>query len=58
LADLQQMVYSHSGHPSAEGRAQDRVSSPAKDWRTDPDRYDTSLNGVLAAVSNHLSISK
>jgi len=26
LADLQWTVYPHSGHPSAEGRAQDRVS--------------------------------
>jgi len=26
LADLQRMVYSHSGHPSAEGQAQDRVT--------------------------------
>jgi len=34
LADLQQTVYPHSGHPSAEGRAQDRVNSPAKDWRS------------------------
>ena len=24
----------HSGHPSAAGRAQDRVSLPAKDWRS------------------------
>jgi len=31
LADLQWTVYPHSGHPLAEGRAQDRVSSPAKD---------------------------
>jgi len=31
LADLQRTVYRHSGHPLAEGRAQDRVSSPAKD---------------------------
>jgi len=31
LADLQQTVYPHSGHPLAEGRAQDRVSSLAKD---------------------------
>jgi len=28
LADLQRTFYSHSGDPSAEGRAQDRVSSP------------------------------
>jgi len=34
LADLQWTVYPHSGHPSAEGRAQDRVSSPAKDRRS------------------------
>jgi len=26
LADLQWMVFPHSGHPSAEGREQDRVS--------------------------------
>jgi len=32
LADLQRTVYPHSGHPSAEGRAQDRVSSPASVW--------------------------
>jgi len=31
LADLQRTVYPHSGHPSPEGRAQDSVSSPAKD---------------------------
>jgi len=30
LADLQRTVYLHSGHPSAEGRAQDRVSSLVK----------------------------
>jgi len=30
LADLQRAVDPHSGHPSAAGRAQDRVSSPAK----------------------------
>jgi len=34
LADLQRTVYPHSGHPSAAGRAQDRVSSPAKDRRS------------------------
>jgi len=34
LADLQQTVYPHSGHPSSEGRAQDSVSSPAKDRRS------------------------
>jgi len=34
LADLQRTVYPHSGHPSSEGRAQDRVSSPAKDRRS------------------------
>jgi len=34
LADLQRMVYPQSGHPSAAGRAQDRVSSPAKDRRS------------------------
>jgi len=34
LADLQRTVYPHSGHPLAEGRAQDRVSSPAKDRRS------------------------
>jgi len=33
LTDLQWTVYPHSGHPLAEGRAQDRVSSPAKDRR-------------------------
>jgi len=33
LADLQRTVYPQSGHPLAEGRAQDRVSSPAKDGR-------------------------
>jgi len=31
LADLQRTVYPHSGHRLAEGRAHDRVSSPAKD---------------------------
>jgi len=34
LADLQRTVYLHSGHPSPAGRAQDRVSSPAKDRRS------------------------
>jgi len=34
LADLQRTIYPHSGHPSAAGRAQDRVSSPAKDRRS------------------------
>jgi len=34
LADFQWTVYPHCGHPSAEGRAQDRVSSPAKDRRS------------------------
>jgi len=34
LADLQRTVYPHSGHPSTAGRAQDRVSSPAKDRRS------------------------
>jgi len=34
LADLQRTVYPHSGHPLAEDRAQDRVSSPAKDRRS------------------------
>ena len=34
MAHLQQTVYPHSGHPLAEGRAPDRVSSPAKDWRS------------------------
>jgi len=34
LADLQRTVYPHTGHPSAEGRAQDRVSSPTKDRRS------------------------
>jgi len=34
LADFQRTVYPHSGHPSAEGRAQDSVSSPAKDRRS------------------------
>jgi len=34
LADLQWTVYPHSGHPLAEGRAQDMVSSPAKDRRS------------------------
>jgi len=34
LADLQRTVYPHSGHPLAEGRAQDGVSSPAKDQRS------------------------
>jgi len=34
LADLKRTVYPHSGHPLAEGRAQDRVSSPAKDRRS------------------------
>jgi len=31
LAGLQRTAYPHSGHPLAEGRAQDRVSSQAKD---------------------------
>jgi len=34
LADHQRTVYPHSGHPSSEGRAQDSVSSPAKDRRS------------------------
>jgi len=34
LADLQRTVDPHSGHPLAEGRVQDRVSSPAKDRRS------------------------
>ena len=36
MADLQRTVYPHSGHghPLAEGRVQDRVSSPAKDRRS------------------------
>jgi len=34
LANLQRTVYPHSGHPLAEGRAQDRVSSPSKDRRS------------------------
>jgi len=34
LADFQGKVYPHSGHPSSEGRAQDSVSSPAKDRRS------------------------
>ena len=34
MADLQRTVYPHSGHPSSEGRAQDSVSSPAKDRRS------------------------
>jgi len=34
LTDLQRTVYPHSSHPSAEGRAQDRVSSPAKNRRS------------------------
>jgi len=34
LADLQRTVYPDSGHPLAEGRAQDRVSWPAKDRRS------------------------
>jgi len=34
LADLQRTVYPHSGHPSAAGRAQHMVSSPAKDRRS------------------------
>jgi len=34
LADIQRTVYPHSGQPSAAGRAQDRVSSPAKDRRS------------------------
>ena len=28
MVDLQRTVYPHSGHPSAAGRAQDKVSSP------------------------------
>jgi len=34
LADLQRTVYPHSGQPPAAGRAQDRVSSLAKDQRS------------------------
>jgi len=34
LADLQRTVYPYSGHPSTAGRAQDSVSSPAKDRRS------------------------
>jgi len=34
LADLQQTVYPHSGHPLAAGRAQDSVSSLSKDRRS------------------------
>ena len=34
MADLQWMVYPHSGHPSAVGRAQDSESSPVKDRRS------------------------
>jgi len=34
LADLQLTVYPHSGYLLAEGQAQDRVSSPAKDRRS------------------------
>jgi len=34
LADLQQTVTHIVGHQLAEGRAQDRVSSPAKDRRS------------------------
>jgi len=34
LADLQRTVYPHSGYRSAKGRAQNRVSSPAKDRRS------------------------
>jgi len=31
---VQRTVYPHSGHPSAAGRAQDKVSSPAKHRRS------------------------
>ena len=34
MADLHRTVYPHSSHPSSEGRAQDRVSSPARDRRS------------------------
>jgi len=34
MADPQRMVYPHSGHPSAAGRAQDGVSSLVKDRRS------------------------
>ena len=34
LADLQQTVYPHNGHPSAAGRAQDSESSPVRDRRS------------------------
>jgi len=34
LADQWRTVYPHSGHLSAAGRVQDRVSSPAKDRRS------------------------
>jgi len=52
LADLQRTVYTHSGHPLAEGRAQDRVSSPAKDRRsanyaTQPTQGPQELNPAL-----------
>ena len=58
MADLLRMVYPHSGHPLAEGRAQDRVSSPAKDWRsancaTQPNMYQSVCMYSLKYVSNH-----
>jgi len=35
MAVLRRTVYPHSGHPVAEDRAQDTVSSPAKERRYD-----------------------
>jgi len=52
LADFQRTVYPHSDHPSAEGRAQDRVSSPAKDRRsancaTQPTGWQVTLRDLI-----------
>ena len=34
MADLKRTIYPHNDHPSAEGRVQDKDSSPAKDRRS------------------------
>jgi len=51
LADLQRTVYPHSGHPSSEGRAQDSVSSPAKDRRSANCATQPIYVGSLSTVS-------
>jgi len=62
LADLQRTVYPHSGHPSSEGRAQDSVSSPAKDRRsancaTQPTTTNNNLLLLLVVVVTTTSSS-